>query len=391
MSQYILINRVKVQNVNAVAGYTWGFPSITHFMGFTHNLLRKLSKSNFKSFDLSGCGVIAHEQHVHTYGDWNDKFVQNKTPPYLHSHNKAASPPVIEEGKMNMTVSLLIGFDGFLGNQAAIFVEWLKKQCLLQRMAGGTILDIDSIQIYDIADKNKFYLLKRKLLPGFALMDRSCDLARHHENNLQDSPEAELLDTWLDFAALKQKARPKYNLISTYLNTQVSKGMIHEQVLQNWVTHLEKISYESAPPTSVTEHFQTLVQTKSNKALLEQWQHYFQPTDKSPADWEYVPKPSAGYLVPIMTGYKAISQVYDNKDIENTRDSETPVCFAEAVHSIGEWRGVNNFRSAEELASSLWHYEHKEHWYLCKQHSINQQDMLDESDNTIVTEILELR
>jgi CRISPR-associated protein Csy2 len=388
MSQYILINRVKVQNVNAVAGYTWGFPSITHFMGFTHNLLRKLSKSNFKNFDLSGCGVIAHEQHVHTYGDWDDKFVQNKTPPYLHSHNKAASPPVIEEGKMNMTVSLLIGFDGFLGNQAAIFIEWLKKQCLLQRMAGGTILDIDSIQIFDIADKNKFYLLKHKLLPGFALMDRSSDLAQHHEKNLKDNPNAELLDAWLDFAALKQKARPKSNHITKHLNAQDKCEAIHVRVLQDWTAHLEVIPYDLDIPILVTEYFKTLEQSKSNKTVLEQWQQYLQPTDKSPADWEYLPKPSTGYLVPIMTGYKAISQVYDNNDIANTRDSETPVCFVEAAHSIGEWRGVNNFRSVEDIASCLWHYEYEEHWYLCKQKNATKQP--ETTDNTIITEILDL-
>jgi len=393
MSQYILINQVKIQNANAVGGFTWGFPSITHFLGFTHNLSRKLSKSSFSNFELSGCGVISHKNHVHSYQ--RNSFTQSKNPANLMGDVekviKGSTPSIIEEGKMNMTVSLLIGFEGFLGNRADHFIEWIKKQCLLQRLAGGTILDIDSFQVFDVADKNKFYLLKRKLLPGFALMDRSNDLALHYEKNLTDNPDAELLDTWLDFAALKQKARPKSNLITKHLKKQVKCEAIHEQVLQEWTKHLEKIPYEGDSPLTVTDYFKTLEQRKSNKAVLEQWQNYLQPTDKSPADWEYLPKPSTGYLVPIMTGYKAISPVYNNQDIANTRDSETPVCFVEAAHSIGEWCGVNNFNGAEDIAGCLWHYEHKEHWYLCKQTIPKTQlDMTDVTNNTIITETLDL-
>jgi CRISPR-associated protein Csy2 len=393
MSQYILINRVKVQNANAVAGFTWGFPSITHFMGFTHALSIKINNSCFNDFLISGCAVISHQHNTHTYGGYEALFSQTKNPGAMYCEkNKAGkNPSVIEEGKMNMTVSLLIGFDGFLGNQADRFIEWLKKQCLLQRLAGGTILDIDSIQVIDVEDKNKFYLLKHKLLPGFALMDRSNDLAQHYGQKLTDNSDAELLDAWLDFASLKQKSCPKSNLVTQHLNTQVKNGSIQGRVLEDWVSHLEKIPYELDPPHSVTEYFKTLEQNKSNKAALEQWQHCLQPTDKSPADWEYLPKPSTGYLVPIMTGYKAISQVYENKDIANTRDSETPVCFVESAHSIGEWRGVNNFRDADDIASCLWHYEYEEHWYLCKQTSPKMQlDTTDENINTIITEILDL-
>ena len=42
MNQFILIDHIIVQNANAVAGFTWGFPAITHFLGFVHNLSRKL-------------------------------------------------------------------------------------------------------------------------------------------------------------------------------------------------------------------------------------------------------------------------------------------------------------------------------------------------------------
>jgi len=52
---------------------------------------------------------------------------------------------------------------------------------------------------------------------------------------------------------------------------------------------------------------------KKYKTLLAQWQQYLEPDEKTPADWERLPKPEAkGFLVPIMIGYKAITPVYDN-------------------------------------------------------------------------------
>jgi len=81
MSQYLLINRIKVQGANAIAGFTWGFPAITHFLGFTHNLTRKLqNNSGISDIRLSGCAVIAHQHQVHTYG--YNQFIQSKNPAY---------------------------------------------------------------------------------------------------------------------------------------------------------------------------------------------------------------------------------------------------------------------------------------------------------------------
>ena len=180
MSQYILINRIKVQNANAIAGFTWGFPAITHFLGFTHNLSRKLAgEQRFNDISLTGCAVISHEHHVHTYrSSYDYEFTQSRNPPYLASHNKADTPPVIEEGKMNMTVSLLIGYQGNIGNRQENFINWLAKNCLLQRLAGGTILNIKEIETYTL-EENNIRKVKRKLIPGFVLKDCSSYLEKH--------------------------------------------------------------------------------------------------------------------------------------------------------------------------------------------------------------------
>lgn len=379
MSQYILLNRIRVQNANAIAGFTWGFPAITHFLGFTHNLSRKLNQTdNYSGISLPGCSVIVHEHHVHTYGDYGDRFTQSRNPPYLPSHDKASAPPVIEEGKMNMTVSLLIEVEGRVGN--ATWVEqltaWIEKQSLIQRLAGGTILDIADVTLVDTQEKRDRYALKGKLLPGFVLMDRSSSLEKHYQTLQQENPHAELLDAWLDFSAFKQQARPRCDQISKYLE----QGFKHDAVtyaslLQNWQKHLERVPYQQDNiPDLLKEHFSKL-DAKKYKTLLAQWQQYLEPDEKTPADWERLPKPEAkGFLVPIMVGYKAITPVYDNAEISNTRDSETPVCFVEAVHSIGEWKSAHRLRTEADFLESIWRYNYQEHWYLCKQdtaHEVN--------------------
>jgi CRISPR-associated protein Csy2 len=372
MKQYILINRVQVQGANAIAGFTWGFPAITHFLGFSHNLSRKLSATErFNHVSLNGCAVIAHSHHVHTYGSANNvEFTQSRNPPYLHSHDKVATPPVIEEGKMNMTVSLLIEFEGNVGNQRDSLIEWLTKNSFLQRLAGGTIFNISCVEIHGVNKDDEIRALKRRLLPGFILQNRSIYLEKHYQNLKKENENAELLDAWLDFSALKQKARPKHDLITKYLMSMFKKQIDIEQIIiliDAWDEHLKVPYQEDNIPSELAVYFYELENNKANSNLLNQWQSYCKPDATTNADWEYIQKPGAGYLVPIMVGYKAISEKYDNKEIDNTRDSETPVCFVEAAHSIGEWQSVHRIRSAEELNNSVWHYHYEKDWYLCKQ------------------------
>ena len=391
MSQYILINRIKVQNANAIAGFTWGFPAVTHFLGFTHNLSRKLLKTGFKDIRLTGCAVISHEHQVHAYdSSFNVEFTQSRNPPYLKSHERTSAPPVIEEGKMNMTVSLLIGYKGDIGNRESNFKQWLDTNCLLQRLAGGTVLSIADIDVYGMDDKNDLNLIKRKLLPGFILMDRSEDLEVHYQELLNKNVDSELLDAWLDFSSLKQKSRPKSNLISKHLNSQLKNYSDNEQYLQLvecWGKHLETPYEEGNIPEELKIYFSQIDNSSANEKLLTQWQNYREPTEKIDADWEYVPKPKRGYLVPIMTGYKAISKVYPNKEVSNTRDNETDVCFVEPVHSVGEWLSVHRLRSPEEFSNCLWHYHYEENWYLCEQNKPEQSN--ETSDLSITNEIPE--
>lgn len=381
MSLYLLINRIQVQNANAIAGFTWGFPAITHFLGFTHNLKRKLSNSDFNDLSLQGCGVIAHQHHVHTYGDFGERFLQSKNPANLRKDvdkvTTGGAPSIVEEGKMNMTVSLLIDVEGFVGRRTDELVAWFKVNILRQRLAGGTILSIAEVALLDTDEQQDFFKLKRKLLPGFVLMDRSQALARHYEICKQNNGDAELLAAWLDFSVFKQQARPKSDLIDKHFKELVKVDEDPCGLNEAWVKHLQT-AYQGDIPDSLQYYFSQLATSKINQPLLQQWMAYVNPDKNTSADWTYLPKPEIGYLVPIMTGYKAISPVYDNHEIANTRDHETPVCFVESTHSVGEWQGVNHFKNAEDIAKSLWHYHYEEGWYLCQQ---NKQQFTDNSSD----------
>jgi len=322
MSQYIVLSHIDIQNANSIAGLTWGFPAITHFLGFTHALNRKLSNhySGEYGTELTGCAVISHtvENKVcQPEKNADFKFIQSRNPPVLRRHKKK-DPPIIEEGKMNLTVSIVIELGKSLSLTTAEIKnlqEELLVICCSMRLAGGTVIGIKQAKFLSASTQEQqadmLRKIKRLTLPGFVLLDRSDYLKEHYLTMLanhtakklpQNKPQ--LLDAWLDFSALKSKASP--------------------QLIQG--------------------------QTVPDASTL--------------ASWEHVSKPYSGYLVPLMTGYKAISEVYDAGVVLNTRDEITPSCFAEAIHSVGEWKGVHSLKAVE---TAIWRYEQDGQWYLCKQ------------------------
>ncbi len=321
MSQYLVLSHIDIQNANSIAGFTWGFPAITGFLGFNHALSRKISIQFDGEFDTTfdGCAVVCHKYQNKVYqpkkyADF--EFIQSRNPPVLEKNKNGKKVPVIEEGKVNLSVSLVIQLGkNLLLNEEQIqqFEQRVLSVCYGLRIAGGSILNIKQAKLIsaNTQDQQRTMLrkIKRLTLPGFALFDRRYYLQEHYQNllanyvgGLEDKPT--LFDAWLDFCALKSKAIP----------------------------------------------------------ILRDGQS--DPDSSTDADWQYLPKPKSGYLVPLMTGYKAISEVYEPDKVANTRDKKTPCCFVEAIHSIGEWKGVHLIDSIE---SAIWRYKHDGQWYLCEQ------------------------
>ena len=88
-------------------------------------------------------------------------------------------------------------------------------------------------------------------------------------------------------------------------------------------------------------------------------------TDNNEAIWSYQTRPGKGWLVPIMMGYRGISDLYKAGEVARSRDTTTPFRFVEAVYSIGEWLSPHRLKNFEQI---FWRYDAQAEsgWYLCK-------------------------
>lgn len=308
MKHYLLLKKMDVQNANAIAGLTYGFPAITNFLGFAHALSRKLQPK--LAVTLGGVAVISHKNAVHARqpSGWGDYvFALTRNP--LTQQGQTA--PINEEGRMSMQISLLIELEGMTAgdNQTVeqLMME-LRRLVPTMRLAGG---QITHVQAYDLltSEQQQTQALRR-LMPGFALIDRRNYLADHFAVLQKTQPEATLMDAWCDFAKLSYKATPLDG---------------------------EEVSEDDE--------------------------------NKIKANWEYQPKPKAGYLVPIASGYCAISECYSAGEVANVRDTSVPVAFAETAYTVGEWLSVHRL---ENIQRGIWHYHHDYPWYLAQGNVISE-------------------
>ena len=145
MSSLILLRRVRVENANAIAGMTYGFPAITHFLGFSHALSRRLTETH--GLRIDGCAVVSHEHQIHAHTSGRDyQFALTRNP--LTRDAKTAS--YNEEGRMHMMVSMLLECHGEIPNGEygqRDLSEHLRQVCPTLRLAGGIIVDIQDISV----------------------------------------------------------------------------------------------------------------------------------------------------------------------------------------------------------------------------------------------------
>jgi CRISPR-associated protein Csy2 len=305
MDALLMLRHIQVENANAIAGLTWGFPAISNFLGFVHALSRKLP--NDLELELSGCGVICHNREVQAYqprGWGNYVFALTRNP----LTKDAESPSFIEEGRMHMNVSLVIPILGDLDelDDPEDLRKLIQQLVFSQRLAGGTITSIGNIELHEPPEdyeglKTFERRQLRRLLPGFALVQRSDLLAEHIQSSIEQDPAFEPLDAWLDFAALKYQAE--------------------------------------------------LPDGKEN--------------DSTNVMWRYLPKPGNGWLVPLSIGYRGISDLYEPGEVACARDTVTPFRFVESAYSIGEWLSPHRVTNLEQL---VWRYraEPEHSLYLCE-------------------------
>ncbi|CAK0756608.1 CRISPR-associated protein Csy2 [Gammaproteobacteria bacterium] len=286
----LLLPHIQVQNANAISGpMSWGFPSPTAFTGFVHALERKLRHQMDISF--GGVGIICHRFEPQIYkptnGDQTFRLTRNPFNAGWKSYKEAAAA-IVEEGRAHLEVSLLIQVTNEVDDDDK--EELLETLLYTMRIAGGSILSSKKpvwIDWFDAEEDNvkPFRKLRRKLLPGFALVLRE-DLLQKHIAELQEStPEkpVDSLEALLDFIRIQSSA---------------------------------------VGPD---------------------------PKDEEQTLWERDKKPETGWFVPVPVGYAAISPLYEPGLVLRARDEQTPFRFVESLYSLGAWVSPHRVDKLEKL------------------------------------------
>jgi CRISPR-associated protein Csy2 len=211
--------RLRVQNANAISSpLTWGFPAITAFTGFMTALARRLGPEADIAFQ--GVGVVCHgfEAQV-TQGGYTRSFALTRNP--VRADGSTAA--IVEEGRVHLDITLVLQVDlahRYLDDNARTeLAAHIGHLVAGMRLAGGSVMPPLPGQfqrpprprlslLAGQADERaaQFKRMRRRWLPGFALVLRD-DLLHAHWAELQTrQPQATLLDAWLDLSRINHRA-----------------------------------------------------------------------------------------------------------------------------------------------------------------------------------------
>lgn len=210
----LILPRLQVQNANAISGpLTWGFPSPTAFTGFAHALERRLrTDSGDLKQGFGGVGILCHRfdpQISQPAGRRTQVFRLTRNP----VGKDGAPMALVEEGRAHLEISLVIAVKDELGESEG--ENWARVAHDIaqgMRLAGGSILPARKGERYKArwqplpeyleGQKEVFSKLRRRLLPGFALVQREDLLANRLAEIRVTQPDATTLDALLDLSRL---------------------------------------------------------------------------------------------------------------------------------------------------------------------------------------------
>lgn len=235
---YLLFDHVKVHNANAISSpLTYGFPAISGFLGAIHALSRKIESEN--PIYLDGVLIACHECDVqvyrpNNYADYTFRLTRNP----LAKNGSTRS--IIEEGRVHLDVSLLVEvkiedretLDDADEQQA--FIQQMKQKLYQQRVAGGQVVDIESVALYSASESNKNLI--NALLPAFVLVEAPQDLQDITAELQQQDPNATALDALIETAMLHHHPQEKDH----WQTTSVKQG-------RGWLVPLH-LGYQAISP-----------------------------------------------------------------------------------------------------------------------------------------------
>lgn len=294
----LVLPHLRIQNANAISSpLTHGFPSITAFLGLMWALERQLG--NNSPVEFHGVGIICHDFDEQTTDEgYVRKFRLTRNPVGKNGDTAA----IVEEGRIHLDITLVFAVDGTVVDdteaQRQTVAETVADTVARMRIAGGSVLPgvgppwrlrPQLVCWPDDFDARQKLLrkLRRRWLPGFALVARDDLLAARTAALQASNPDATTLDALLDLSRF------------------------------NWRSHRSE-----EPDASVG----------GAKTKIE-WQH-----DRN-----------EGWLVPIPVGYGALSELYPPGSVANARDNATPFRFVESLYSVGQWLGPHHLNRIDEL------------------------------------------
>lgn len=173
MKQVLLIPRIKIHNANALSSpYTIGFPSMGGWLGFMHNLQRKLS-CDYENIRFNGIAVSCYEINLHTHkgdNDFNYSIISKRNP----LGNGGKPPSFIEEARCDLEVSIVIEYENIDPRDMDNFYKKLISILYQLKIASGDIISFEAKNIKSmvIEEEKDFKKLLRYLMPGFCLVSR---------------------------------------------------------------------------------------------------------------------------------------------------------------------------------------------------------------------------
>lgn len=322
--EVLAVFRLRVENASCISSHlTWGFPSPTAFVGFGHALERRLHAQGY-ALNVVGVGVVCHQ-----FSPQVEPAGYNTLQLSLARHpleSDGSSPALVEEGKAHLDISVVLGLSG-----AAVQAVWPSQQqvspdtqaflnqvyahMLHMRLAGGSVFAHPARPVM-LAWQNEdpqqqSRKLYRRLLPAFALLDRSELLSTHQ--------------TWL-------AQHPPF--VAEHGDTPPTR--------LDSLLDLVRLNLGSHTPDSPAEAEQEAEESATDAA--------------TPAvRWHVRPRPAhqTGWLVPVPLGYGALTELQSAGSVEGARDADSPVAFVESLLGIGEWVSPHRITN---LAALLWAY-----------------------------------
>lgn len=309
VSGLLVLPRLRVQNANAISSpLTWGFPSITAFIGVMHALERKLRSSS--SLQFWKVGVVCHgfEAQV-TRGGFTRSFHLTRNP----VDKDGSTAAIVEEARVHLDVTLVfevrLPLDQSGETQRQALAEQVAELVAGMRVAGGSVMPPLTTAglterrrfrpylelVDDDAEQRKkaFRRLGRRWLPGFVLVSRDDLLQERLATLRRTNSQATVLEAWLSLSRLTYRASKVQKL-----NDKIGET---SEVIE-WTAERHK-----------------------------------------------------GWLVPIPVGYGALSALHASGEVANARDDVTPFRFVESVYSVGQWISPHRLSDPSDM---LWFGDH---------------------------------